>query len=114
MSTSEEEGTTVTLHLVSGNPEHVCSYADLEKQGWVMKASASQKGAIIRSSEALAALPEELIEKIKHAVLVADIPATHKFIDQIRQHNAALATSLEELVEDFRFEILYDLFKNIR
>jgi CheY-like chemotaxis protein len=82
-----------------------------ERQG----AGSREQGAgeEVRTSEALAALPEDLLADLRYAVEEIDPEKTLKIIAQIGQQNRLLAEALAELVKKFRFDTLQDLFENI-
>jgi two-component system sensor histidine kinase/response regulator len=62
--------------------------------------------------EAFAALPDELRTGLQHAVERIDLITTKSLIEQIRQHNPRLADTLTELVKNYRFDTLQELFNN--
>jgi CheY-like chemotaxis protein len=62
-------------------------------------------------SEALAALPEELRKNLREAGDMLDTDRISSLLDQIRQHNEPLAESLGELVKEYRFDLLQELFE---
>jgi CheY-like chemotaxis protein len=82
-----------------------------EKQG----AGSREQGAgsSLLTPENLAALPESLLPELREAVDAIDIEAVNRLIEQIRRHNAALANVLLELVEEYRFDRLQELFEKI-
>jgi CheY-like chemotaxis protein len=61
-------------------------------------------------AEALSALPETLRMAWRNAVLAVDMQTAQELLQQIRQHNPALAEALEALVKQYRFDILQELF----
>ena len=63
------------------------------------------------TSEALAALPEELRTRLQQAVEAIDLVSALSLIEQTRQHNVSLAEALTKLVKDYRFDILQALFE---
>jgi CheY-like chemotaxis protein len=56
------------------------------------------------SLDALATLPEPLVQDLHFAASVADIDRIGELIDQIRQHNTLLADVLTDLTHNFRLD----------
>ncbi len=61
--------------------------------------------------EALAALPQELRSSLHEATESIDMETTNTVIERIREHNPSLADVLAELVKNYRFDILQELFE---
>jgi CheY-like chemotaxis protein len=70
-------------------------------------------GKEVLTPDALAGLPNELQTGLQQAVERIDLTATKRLIEQIRQHNPALADTLAELVNNYRFDRLQELFEEI-
>jgi CheY-like chemotaxis protein len=62
--------------------------------------------------EALTVLPEELVKALQEALESIDLDKTRHIIDQIRHHDAQLAKALAELMQEYRFDILQQVFEN--
>ncbi|MBD3307716.1 response regulator [candidate division KSB3 bacterium] len=58
------------------------------------------------TSAILAALPETLRNDLKDAAIALEIDRLRKLIPQIEPYNAALAATLENLVSNYRFDLL--------
>jgi CheY-like chemotaxis protein len=69
------------------------------------------KGVLI--PEAIAMLPDELRTGLRQAVEVIDMERANSLIEQIRQQDEPLAEVLAELVKNYRFDILQELFEKI-
>jgi PAS domain S-box-containing protein len=67
----------------------------------------------VLTPEALAALPDELRVDLQHAVEVIDMEKANSLIDQIREHDKPLAKALAELVKNYRFDVLQQIFEDI-
>jgi CheY-like chemotaxis protein len=67
--------------------------------------------ANVISPEALAALPEELRKNLRDAIDVLDTTRVMSLLGHLRQQNKPLADSLEDLVAEYRFDLLQDLFE---
>jgi CheY-like chemotaxis protein len=61
-------------------------------------------------TEALSALPETLRMAWHEAVMAVDIQAANDLLLQMRQHNPALTAALDELVKQYRFDVLQEVF----
>jgi len=59
-----------------------------------------------------AALPAELIEKMKSAIFALDMPLIRECITQIYQYDAALADWLALQTQGFRFDRLQAFFED--
>jgi signal transduction histidine kinase/CheY-like chemotaxis protein len=70
-------------------------------------------GKKVLTPEALATLPDELRAGLHHAVEVIDLETVNSLVDQIREHNEPLAEALAELVKNYRFDTLQELFGKI-
>ncbi|MDM8554572.1 ATP-binding protein [Desulfococcaceae bacterium HSG7] len=70
----------------------------------------SEKRKKALTPEALATLPDDVIAKFRKAVLIADLAAAMRLCEQIRSENELLGDALAELVSDFRFDTLQELF----
>jgi two-component system sensor histidine kinase/response regulator len=64
--------------------------------------------------EALAALPDELLQALHNAVKEINLNNTQRIIGQIGKKNKALARELSQLLEDYRFDVLLDLVEDTR
>ncbi|MCP4623494.1 MAG: hypothetical protein GY850_08175, partial [bacterium] len=62
---------------------------------------------------ALAALPEECFTALQSAAQTLSITETEAVIDDIRVYDEALADALVELVREYRFDVLLELFEDI-
>lgn len=65
------------------------------------------------SPEALAALPEDWQEEFREMVEMANLDRSLHLAGQIRQHNAELSAALENLLKNYRFDILQDMLERI-
>ncbi|MDM8544161.1 transporter substrate-binding domain-containing protein [Desulfococcaceae bacterium HSG9] len=70
----------------------------------------SEKRKKALTPEALATLPDDVIAEFRKAVLIADLDAAMRLCEQLRSENELLADALAELVSDFRFDTLQELF----
>ncbi len=77
------------------------------------KAKNIKQDAILTPA-ALTALPEELRVSLSQAAIVLDFKRCLSLIGQIRHYNAPLADALMEVVQNFRFDTLQELFKKIK
>ena len=59
----------------------------------------------------LTTLPDALFDELAQAVNIADPVLMQRVIAALRPHDAALATTLEELTNQFRFDILQAVFE---
>jgi two-component system sensor histidine kinase/response regulator len=117
MSTSEEDGTTITIRLPKGiQADQSRSFPDFP----ILSAYQEQEEQAKTSedndtwmSDALAALPKELVESLQQAVESLNVNTTDKLVDQIHQHNTALAESLAKLVREHRFDVLQMVLSEI-
>jgi len=75
--------------------------------------SRKSTGEEVLTSEALAALPEELQTELQQAIEVIDMERANSLIERVRQQNEPLANALAELVKNYRFDILQELFEKI-
>jgi CheY-like chemotaxis protein len=64
--------------------------------------------------EALAALPDELLQALRHAVKEINLNTTQRIIGRIGKKNKALARELSHLLEDYRFDVLLDLVEETK
>ncbi|OQY56784.1 MAG: hypothetical protein B6245_17890 [Desulfobacteraceae bacterium 4572_88] len=62
------------------------------------------------TQKSLSVLSDDMIAKFRRAVLVADLGAAARLTEQIGQEHSSLADSLTELLDDFRFDTLQELF----
>ena len=60
--------------------------------------------------EAIKVLPDDMLAKFRRACLIADFKMAMHFTEQIRPEHSSLADSLAELLNDFQFDILQELF----
>ena len=68
-------------------------------------------GEILTS--ALAALPAEWLTAMKQKAEETDIEALFEVIEQIRQHDVSLANYLNELTENFEYDKILTLIRQI-
>ncbi|MDM8525531.1 ATP-binding protein [Desulfococcaceae bacterium HSG8] len=64
----------------------------------------------VLTHDRLIALPVDLLDHLEDAVIENDPDATDTVIHQIREKDELLASTLAELVKDFRFDILQKVF----
>jgi CheY-like chemotaxis protein len=64
------------------------------------------------NSDALAALPDELLETLRRTALFLDNKAFSASLEQVRDHNPALADGLADLEQAFRFDLIQSLIEN--
>ena len=117
MSTSEEDGTIITIRLPKGiqtdqsrslpNFPILSAYQEQEEQAKISEDNDTWM------SDALAALPKELVENLQQAVEALNVSTTDELVDQIQQYNTALAESLAELVRGHRFDVLQMILSEI-
>jgi len=81
-------------------------YEDEEPEQESRKAGSTE----VLTPEAIAVLPDDLLAKFRRTVLIADIGAAKRLTEQIRTDHEALADALAELLDDFRFDTLQELF----
>jgi signal transduction histidine kinase len=117
MSTSEEDGTTLTICLPKGFYPNQSRYFSKFPILPVLQEQAEQR-EISREkdtllSEALAALPKELVGGLQQAVETINVHTTEELVTKIRKHNEALAESLAELVKGYRFDVLQMILSEI-
>ncbi len=60
--------------------------------------------------EAIKVLPDDMLAKFRRACLIADFKMAMHLTEQIRPEHSSLADSLSELLNDFQFDILQELF----
>ena len=65
-------------------------------------------------SDALAALPDDLRDRLQQAVEEIELHATLQIMDQINSQNPQLADALTELVKQYRFDTLQHLVENMK
>ncbi len=73
------------------------------------EARAKKMAAGTLTSEALAELPESLLAELKQATVSLDVNLMQTIIDQIREINATVADTLENLAKDFQFDRILDV-----
>jgi signal transduction histidine kinase/CheY-like chemotaxis protein len=56
--------------------------------------------------EALASLPADIVNELHQATLEADAEWTRDLVQEVRNHNPALAEALHTLINDFRFDLV--------
>lgn len=59
-------------------------------------------------------LPEDIVKDLQQAVEALNVDTTHELIDRIRQQNEPLANALAELVNNYRFDRLQELFEKMK
>jgi CheY-like chemotaxis protein len=67
----------------------------------------------VLTPDTLAALPDELRIGLQQVIEVIDIEGITSLIERIRQQNEPLAEALAELVKNYRFDTLQELFEEI-
>ena len=67
--------------------------------------------AEVLTSAALRALPADIYAELAQAVKVTDPGQVHQLLGRIRAHQPPLAETLEELMKQFRFDILQAVFE---
>jgi len=65
----------------------------------------------VLTPDTLVALPDELRIGLQQAIEVIDMEGATSLIERIRQQNEPLAEALAELVKDYRFDTLQELFE---
>jgi len=60
--------------------------------------------------EMLAVLPDDVLAEFRRVAEIADIRTVKRLTEQIRTEHESLADALTELLEDFRFDTLQELF----
>jgi signal transduction histidine kinase len=117
MSTSEEDGTTITIRLPKGvqtpRSQYFLEFPDLPTHQEREEHGEPVGDNDTWMADALAALPKELVESLQQAVEAINISTTGELVDQVRQHNIALAESLAELVKGYRFDVLQMVLSEI-
>ena len=61
--------------------------------------------------EALAALPEALLETLKQAIISGDQSVMMQAIGHVRGQNSELADSIGQLVQNFKYQIIWDMLQ---
>ena len=61
--------------------------------------------------EALAQLPDDLLEELKQATIDLDVEQIQMCIDQIRKLDIAVAEALDVLAKNFQYDKLLSLFQ---
>jgi hypothetical protein len=89
-------------------------YLERQKKGVEEMLETHEGDRSVLISDALAELPEKLCAELWEAIEEADLEKTNSLIDRIREQNIPLAESLADLVRQFRFDILLQLFKDRR
>ena len=64
----------------------------------------------VLSRESLSVLPEDVLAQFRRVVLIADFTAAMRLTEQIRLEHPSLAEALADLLNDFRFDRLQELF----
>jgi len=67
-----------------------------------------RRGAL--TSEALSVLPDHVLAEFRRVAEIADMRTAKYLTEQIRTEHESLADALAELLEDFRFDTLQELF----
>ena len=111
MSTSEAEGTTVTVQLpkidIAEYPNILDNVSSFAENGDGKKQAQRQRYPF--DWELLENIPDDLLKSMSHAVLMLDIPAMYRIIEQIRIHNDPLADSFTKFVNEYRFDVLHNV-----
>ena len=68
------------------------------------------EGEDMLNSQALTALPKELVIELHHSVDALDVSSTFDILTQIRQQDKPFAEAVAKLVNDYRFDILQEFF----
>lgn len=111
MTTSEQQGTFITVRLpkidiMNSAFFEPAALPNADAQA-ISEKLAKQKYPF--TPEILDTIPPELLKMLRHAVLMLDIPAMHKAIEQIRAHNVLLADAATHFVSEYRFDTLHNI-----
>ena len=64
--------------------------------------------------EMLSELPAELLDELRHAILVLDREVPISLIERIKVHATVTAKGLQILVDGFQFERIRDLLRDLK
>jgi PAS domain S-box-containing protein len=86
-------------------------YEESSKVAGSKVAGGKQKAEDVLTLDALAELSEEIYRGLRQSVEMGDVEMAEGLIERIRQQNAPMAKALTDLVKQFRFDLLQELFK---
>ncbi|MDM8544160.1 two-component regulator propeller domain-containing protein [Desulfococcaceae bacterium HSG9] len=67
----------------------------------------------VLTPEALASLPDDVLAGLRKAANINDIETVKCFIEQVRGLNRPVADAIAELMDDYRFDILQEVFERM-
>jgi CheY-like chemotaxis protein len=77
-------------------------------------AGSRQRTEEVLTSEALAALPHNVLENLEHATLDSDVNLIRQIIHDVRSHDAALADALARLAHEFNYDTILKLIQEAK
>lgn len=68
-----------------------------------------RSAAALLTPKSFEKIPQDLRQRLRNAAIIADVRTLSELIIEVITHDASLADGLEELIVNFRFDILYEL-----
>ncbi len=112
MTTSEHEGTTITIRLPKGDQQPFDPSANSGHRR-LRTPQATIKDVL--TSEALTALPAEWLTTLQQGAEIADLTMLTSVINQIRERDdTRLADALQRLIDDFEYDEILDVIREAK